>query len=181
MQNDMLNKLIQEFNETIDLLIKDFKEFNYDEKALGFLATRTRTFITFCNLSLNNIIFAVLKRTKNYNFDEEIKQSKDIINNIFEKINHSLDHILEHDHEEEHAHDHSHEHHIHIDVEDVQDDINNIQENLELLKELFKNLSDFVVTSVKYQINNINDEVFKNEFEKFKTKLAEIQKQYNQN
>lgn len=175
LQYDMVQSLIDKFNETIELLIKDFKEFNFDEKALGFLATRTRNFITFCDLTVNNIIFSVLGRTDNYSFDDEISKCKEVIRDIFDNMNHSLDHILEHDHEEEaHVHDHSHEHHIHIDVDDVQDDINSLLSNLESLKALFDKVSSIVISSVKFQLGELDDSEFNEEYLKFKKFINEF-------
>lgn len=166
MNLDMITPLIGKFDDLINSLIDDFKEFNFDENALVFIAKKTRNFITFNELTLSNILFSILEKIDDteYSFDDEISKSKDIINSIYDNINASLDKILEHD-EEEHEHEH---HHHHIDVDSLQDDVKDIVSNLELLKEFFSRICDITVSVVKYQTNGISEDAFKDKYDDFK-------------
>ncbi len=178
----MINQLITRFNDVIDSLIKDFSEFNLDEDALAFLAKKIRNFITFNELSLTNILFAVLKNVNDvaYDYEDKINETKEMIKVIFEKLNKAVDHILEHDDEEHshgHDHDHSH-HHIHVDVDEVQDDIDLIVKSLKFLKKLFDNLFNIVLATLKYQANTIEKQLYDNEYNKFNENIENLKSEF---
>lgn len=178
MQIDTITPVINRFNNLIDSLIKDFKEYNLDEDTMGFLAEKTRNFIGFSELALFNVIFGVLDNLSDakYKYDDEINETKKIINKIFENMNESLDTILAHeDEEEEHCHDHDHEHHhYHIDVDEVQDDVNKIIDNLGILKKLIGGICDMILLTIKYHADEIKEEVFKKEYNNFKKNIADF-------
>lgn len=176
MQEDMVNQLIKKFNDMVDSLIADFREYNLDEDTLAFLAKKTRNFITFNEITLSNIIFGLLEKVNNakYNYDDEIKQAKEMIRKIYETINRDIDHILEHEDEEEHSHGHDHDHshhHIHIDVDEVQGDIDEIIKSLDFLKKIFVDIFDIVQSSLKYEIGHLGDDEYAIKNERFKANI----------
>ena len=178
MQNDMVTSLLKEFDDMIDSLLADFKEFNDDEDALAFIAKRTRSFIASTDMALNNMIFTVLEMMEDeqINISQEIQECKALVGVIFEKINKWIDHILEHEEEgEEHAHGHDHHHHhIHIDLDEVQDDINNIYDYLQQLKLLFNSIIEMIISSAKYNNNDISDDDYTEDNQKFKQQIDDI-------
>lgn len=183
MQNEMINQLITKFNDVVDSLIKDFNEFNLDEDTLVDIAKKTRNFIIFNELTLSNIMFAVLEKINvaKYNFDYEITQVKEMIRQLFERLNKDIDHILEHDDEEEHAHGHDHSHthhHVHVDIDEVQDDIQEIIKCLEFLKKVFADLFDIVLASLKYQVGTLEDEEYTIEYNKFKENVKKLEEEF---
>ena len=112
MQSDVFTPIINKFNDLIDSLIKDYEEFNLDKDTLGFLATKTRNFINFNKLTLNNVIFATLEKFEvdGYDFNSIASESKEFMNSIFDKMAESVDNILHEDDNQEHHHDHGHDH-----------------------------------------------------------------------
>lgn len=184
MQYDTITPVINRFNNLVDSLIEDFKEYNLDEETLIFLAEKTRNFIGFSELALFNVIFGVLENLNDvkYKFDEEVQESQKIIKKIFENMNKSLDTILAHEdeEEEEHFHDHNHEHHHHVDVDEVQDDVNNIVDCLAILKKFIGGICDITILTLKYHADEIKEEVFKKEYEKFKKNIAEFKNEFGE-
>jgi ABC-type nickel/cobalt efflux system permease component RcnA len=181
MQYDIIKPLIDNFNNLIDSLIKDLEEFKLHEEAVAFLAKRTRNFINSTQSTFLDIIFKVLEKTNdtNYNFDDEINISKEIIKKIFEDINSALNNILAHEEEEhDHDHDHGHEHHHHVDVENVQDDLNLIREKLVILKEIIGDICNIIVLSLKYHNNTIDESKFNTEYNTFKEKVKSYKDEF---
>lgn len=182
MQEEMINQLINKFNDVIDSLINDFKEFNQNEDILAEISKKTRNFVSFTELSLSNVMFAVLTKLKenDYGLDEEITQLKEMIGQIFEKINKALDHILEHDDEDEHAHghDHSHHHHVHIDIDEVQEDIQEIIIALQFLKKIFKEIFIIVLSSLKYEVGSIEESIYQMEYNKFRENVKNLGQEF---
>lgn len=182
MQEEMINQLINKFNDVIDSLINDFKEFNQNEDILAEISKKTRNFVSFTELSLSNVMFAVLAKLKenDYGLDEEITQLKEMIGQIFEKINKALDHILEHDDEDEHAHghDHSHHHHVHIDIDEVQEDIQEIIIALQFLKKIFKEIFIIVLSSLKYEVGSIEESIYQMEYNKFRENVKNLGQEF---
>lgn len=179
MQSDIFTPIIAKFNDLIDSLIKDYEEFNLDEDTLGFLATKTRNFISFNKLTLNNVIFATLEtlEVKGYDFNNIANESKEFMNSIFDKINESVDNILHEDDNQEHHHDHGHDHHqhhYHIHIDEVQDDIDKIKEYLVLLKKLIGYVGDIIISSLKYKANDMTEDEFSNKYAKFKENLENL-------
>ena len=116
MDINTITPVITQFNNFIDSLIEDFKQYNLDEETLAFLVGKTRNFISFSELTLLNVIFGILDKLEaaGFDFNDEIQAAKNIINQIFENINNSLDIILPEEEEQEgHVHDHGHHHHHH--------------------------------------------------------------------
>ena len=186
MQEDMIIPLIDRFNNLIDSLINDFKEFKLDEEGILFLSKKTQNFIDTAELTLLNIIFKIFEKIDDvkYNFDDDIKISKGIIKKIFEDMNNSLNNILEHDHDEHHDHGHEHGHHDHkhhmdIDIKDVQKDIDNINEKLVFLKNLVDDISKILLLSLQYQNNSIDESEFSAEYSSFKEKMKKYCKEFD--
>lgn len=173
MQTDMVTTLLNKFNDMIDSLLDDYSQFRDDEQTLAFLAKRTRNFISSTNLALNNIVFTLIEKMNNEDYDisDEIQASKQMINHIFEQMTESVNHILEHENdeeEEEHVHDHNHEHHVHVDVEGVQDDIDKLQKYLKILKKIFISLISIIISFIKYQTNETEEKDFIEDYANFK-------------
>ena len=185
MQYDTITPLLNRFNNMVDSLIKDFKEYNLDGETIIFLAKKTKNFINFTDLALLNVIFAIFEKIDiaRYNFDEEILEAKQIIGKIFEDMNESLNTILEHDHDEEehdHGHDHDHEHHQ-IDVDEIQKDLKVIVDDLAILKKLLDGICDMLIVTLKYQAEEIKEEVFKKEYDNFKDNMAQFNDEFESN
>jgi hypothetical protein len=179
MQSDVFTPIINKFNDLIDSLIKDYEEFNLDKDTLGFLATKTRNFINFNKLTLNNVIFATLEKFEvdGYDFNSIASESKEFMNSIFDKMAESVDNILHEDDNQEHHHDHGHDHHqhhYHIHIDEVQDDIDKIKEYLKILKELINYVAVILISSLKYKANAMSKEEFDKEFTKFKENLDNL-------
>lgn len=182
MQYDTITPLITRFNNVVDSLTEDFKDKNLDAETVIFLAKKTRNFIGFTELALLNVIFAILDKMNNtnYKFDSEISDAKLIINNIFENMNKALDTILAHDHDEEeylHGHNHNHEHHYDFDVDEIRGDINQILENLASLKKIIGDIAEIVISTIKYEADEIKEDVFKKEYANFKENIERLKKE----
>lgn len=183
MQEEMINQLIGRFNDVVDSLINDFKQFNLDEDTLAEISKKTRNFITFNQLSLSNIMFAVLEKidSTQYNLNDEINKSKEMIRQLFETLNGCLDHILEHADEEEHSHGHDHDHshhHVHVDIDEVQDDIKEIIKCLEFLKKLFGNIFSIALSSLRYMAGNLDEESYTTEYNSFKQNIQLLEQDF---
>lgn len=185
MQYETITPLLNRFNDLVDSLINDFKEYNLDEDTLVMISKKTRNFITFTELALINVNFTILETINDikYNFNDEINQSKEMVENIFKQMNESLDKILEHEDEEEehnHGHDHGHEHHHHVDIDDVQDDINIITECLIFLKKLLGEIGNMVISVVRYQTDEISEEQFNTLYNEFKENISKYKDEFEQ-
>jgi hypothetical protein len=183
MDLNTITPVITQFNNFIDSLIEDFKQYNLDEETLAFLVGKTRNFIDFSQLTLLNVIFGILNKLEEagYDFSDEIKEAKNIINQIFERINQSLDIILPEEEEEEHIHDHGHghhHHHHHIDVESVQGDVEKVVANLKSLKKLIGEIVNIALSTLKYQANEINQTVFDKEYENFRDNMKNFKQEF---
>ena len=183
MQYDTITPLLTRFNNLVDSLINDFKEYSLDEDTLVMISKKTRNFITFTELALLNVNFAILEKMNDvkYNFNEQINQTKEMVELIFKQMNESLDKILEHEDEEEHnhGHDHGHEHHHHVDVENVQEDIDKITECLIFLKKLLGEIGKMVISVVKYQKKEISEEEFNDIYNEFKENINKYRDEFD--
>ncbi len=183
MQYDALTPLLTRFNNLVDSLIKDFKDYKLDEETVIFLAKKTRNFISFTEAALLDVIFKVLENMGDvkYVFDDEIKIVQSIIEKIFAKINESLDTILEHDHDEteEHVHEHDHEHEHHIDIENVQKDIDKIIDYLTFLKKVLDDVGKIVISLLKYKNKDISEDDFDKEYNIFKEKIDNYKNEFS--
>lgn len=182
MDINTITPVITQFNNFIDSLIEDLGQYNLDEETLAFLVGKTRNFISFSELTLLNVIFGILNKleTATYDFNDEIEEAKNIINQIFENINKSLDVILPEDEEEEHIHDHGHHHHHHhhIEVEAVQDDVDKIVANLKVLKKLIGDITNIIMTTLKYQAEELDEKIFNKEYENFKNDIKNFTEEF---
>jgi len=184
MEDNLINSMFNRFNNLIDSLIEDFNQYNFDEETVVFLAEKTKNFIGFSKFALFNVIFGALKTLNNLkdDFHVDVTSIENILNKLFENINESLDNILPEDEEEEplgcHCHGHNHEHHHHVDVENIQDDIEKIKANLVMIKKLIDDIAVIVISSLKYQANEINDEIFKKEIDNFKSNFNDFKKDF---
>ena len=186
MQYDTVTPLIGRFNDLIDSLIKDFKEYKFSEKTLIYLANKTKSSINFTEVALMNVFIKVLENMGDarYVFDDEIKIITKMVDKIFEKINESLDVILEEDHEEgeehvhEHGHDHDHEHNI--DIESVQKDIDKILECLTFLKKILGDVGKIVISLLKYRNKEITEEEFNKEYTTFKENIETYKNEFTE-
>lgn len=178
----MINTLIDRFNNFIDSLIDDYKEYNLDEETIIFLANKTRNFIGFSEITFMNVIFAALEKVNSvkFQFDDEIKKSKNMITKIFENMNESLNVILKDEDEEEHdcCHGHEHEHHHHVNVDEIQDDVNIIIDNLVFLKKLMNDVCMMVLSSLMHENKNMNEEEFKKNYDNFKEKIKDYENEF---
>ena len=187
MENNMINELFVQFNDLVDSLIKDFKEFNQNEEVLVFLAGKTKNFLDFTELTFLNVIFKFLSQidTVNKEFSKEIEQSEELIRRVFENIRSILERIVIEDEEEEHGHSHgcghSHglEHHQHIDMDGVQEDLEKIVDDLVFLKKLVATIGDIVFSSLKYKADEISQIEYEEEYERFKDKIMKYYDEFN--
>ena len=142
MQFDTVTPLIKRFNNLIDALIKDFKEFNLDDDAIIFLAQRTRNFINFTKIAFLKVILIILERDETkFDFKEILDDINQMVDAVFEGLNKLLDDILakedEHAHAHAHSHSHSHAHEHHdIEVDNLQEYLDKITEYLGFIKKL---------------------------------------------
>lgn len=183
MDINTITPVITQFNNFIDSLIEDFKQYNLDEETLAFLVGKTRNFISFSELTLLNVIFGILDKLEaaGFDFNDEIQAAKNIINQIFENINNSLDIILPEEEEQEghvHDHGHHHHHHHHIEVEAIQEDVDKIIANLEVLKNLIGDIANRVLMTLKYQAKEIDETLFKKEYECFKDDMKNFTEEF---
>ena len=182
MDINTVKPILTQFNNFIDSLIDDFKEYKLDEETIAFLVGKTRNFIEFSKITLLNVIMGLLRKINDagYNMDDEIKVAEDMINGIFDDINDSLDKILPEDDQEQHVHDHGHHHHHHhhhIDVDAIQEDIDKIVANLKILKVLVGDIVNMIISALKYQAEEISEVVFKKEYDSFKDNLKNFKEE----
>ncbi len=186
MQFDTVTPLIKRFNNLIDALIKDFKEFNLDDDAIIFLAQRTRNFINFTKIAFLKVILIILERDETkFDFKEILDDINQMVDAVFEGLNKLLDDILAKEDEDAHAHAHSHSHsHAHehhdIEVDNLQEYLDKITEYLGFIKKLLGDTCEIVLSSLKYKNREITEKEYNDKYNAFKENINSYKKEFEQ-
>lgn len=168
--NDMLSarltRLLKRFNYLIDKLINDFQRYDMDEASIVFLAGKTRNFMSFTHKIVLKVLFVFLNKfsSAKYKFNEEIIDIDKMFSIIFESMNNSLNEILDEKGDE-----------------NKKENIEKIVSSLTLLKKLMADIADIVLSILKFQSDNIDENEFKNKYREFKLNIKDDENIFKKN
>lgn len=147
---------IKKFNRLVDKLIGYFSINNLDEDAIVILAKITRHFMTFTHVLVLNILFKVLDKFSNakYNFDTYILDTNKMTDEIYKKMEDSLNNLLSNKSDK-----------------NKENDKTEIIKDLNFLKTLINHLASMILSILKFEAKNIDDDDLKEDYQQFKVNM----------
>lgn len=161
-----LTRLLKRFNYLSDKLINDFQRYDLDEDSFVFLAGKTRNFMSFTHKILLKVLFIFLNKFSSvkYKFNEEIIDIDKMFSIIFESMNDSLNEILDEKADR-----------------NQKENIDKIISSLKFLKKLMEDISAIVISILKFESENIDEEEFRKKYRNFKLNIDDDKNIFKKN